>query len=86
MKVIDFIKFGDTSSKARSNAIVDSLDAPSRLKIEDGKGISFADLTETSVDDANVKSISDCCVAWRAGRIKPVYIHFSEPIILQRRE
>jgi hypothetical protein len=84
MKVIDFIKYGDPNSKARSNAIVDSLDAPGRLKIEDGKGISFADQTETNVDDANVKAISDCCVQWRAARVKPLYIHFSEPVILQR--
>jgi hypothetical protein len=36
------------------------------------------------VDDANVKSISDCCLEWRVATVKPVYIHFSEPTIIPR--
>jgi hypothetical protein len=85
MGAIEFIKYGDVDPKARSTVIVDSLDAPGRLKVGDeGKGVSFADQTETTVDDANVKSISDCCLEWRAATVKPVYIHFSEPTIVPR--
>jgi hypothetical protein len=85
MGAIEFIKYGDVDPKARSTAIVDSLDDPGRLKVGDeGKGVSFVDKTETTVDDANVKSISDCCLEWRAGTVKPVYIHFSEPTVIPR--
>lgn len=85
MGAIEFIKYGDIDPKSRSTVIVDSLDTPGRLKAgDDGKGVSFADQTETAVDDDNVKAISDCCLEWRAGTVKPVYIHFSEPTIVHR--
>ena len=86
MNVINFIKYGEVNSKSRSNAIVVSLDTPTRLRVEDGKGLSFADQRETDVDDVNVRSISECCVKWRAGLVKPVYVHFSEPTVMPRCE
>jgi hypothetical protein len=86
LNVINFIKYGEVNSKSRSNAIVESLDTPTRLRVEDGKGLSFADQRETDVDDVNVRSISECCVKWRAGLVKPVYVHFSEPTVMPRSE
>jgi hypothetical protein len=86
LNVINFIKYGEVNSKSRSNAIVESLDTPMRLRVEDGKGLSFADQRETDVDDVNVRSISECCVKWRAGLVKPVYVHFSEPTVIPRCE
>jgi hypothetical protein len=86
LNVINFIKYGEVNSKSRSNAVVESLDTPTRLRVEDGKGLSFADQRETDVDDINVRSISECCVRWRAGLVKPVYVHFSEPTVMPRRK
>lgn len=84
MNLIDFIKFGDIDPKSRATAVVVPLEPVNRLKVEDGKGVSIADNNETVVDDENVKAIADCCIEWRAGTVKPVYMHFSEPTIIPR--
>lgn len=84
MGAIDFIKYGDIDPKAHNATIVETLDVPGRLKAEDGKGVSFVDQKETKVNDENVQAISDCCIEWRAGTVKPVYIHFSEPTVMSR--
>ena len=91
MGVIDFIKYGDITLKGKiinglKVGALESLDAQPRLRTEDGKGVSFSDQNETAVDDPNVKAISDCCVEWRAGKVKPVYVHFAEPTIVTKGE
>lgn len=86
MNVIDFILYGDTDAKTRAGIVVDSLDAQPKFKVEEGKGTSFMDVRETEVDDSNVKAIEKCIQEWRAGTIKPVYIHFAEPTIVSKRE
>ncbi|CAG8669857.1 6511_t:CDS:2, partial [Acaulospora colombiana] len=83
MNVMSFIQYGDINSRGRPN-LTDSLDAQTRLKTQDGKGISYFDKRETIVNDPNVKAISDCCIEWRAGLVKPTYVHFSEPSVTVR--
>ncbi|CCA68056.1 hypothetical protein PIIN_01923 [Serendipita indica DSM 11827] len=88
MGVIDFIKYGDITLKGKiinnPKLTQDAADTQLRLRAEDGKGISFSDQRETTIDDPNVKAISDCCIEWRAGKVKPVYVHFSEPTVLTK--
>jgi hypothetical protein len=86
MSVIDFIMYGDADAKTRAGIVVDSLDAQPKFKLEEGKGTSFMDVRETEVDDSNVKAIEKCLQEWRAGTIKPVYIHFAEPTIVTKRK
>ena len=86
MSVMDFIMYGDADAKTRAGIVVDSLDAQPKFKVEEGKGTSFMDVRETETDDPNVKAIEECLQEWRAGTVKPVYIHFAEPTIVPKRK
>ena len=78
--------YGDADAKTRAGIVVDSLDAQPKFKVEEGKGTSFMDIRETEVDDSNVKAIEKCLREWRAGTVKPIYIHFAEPTIVPKRK
>ncbi|KAG8802752.1 hypothetical protein FRC16_008775 [Serendipita sp. 398] len=85
MGVIEFIKYGDIDAKSRSALTLGSAEASSKLKTsEDSKGVSLTDTFDIDIDDPNVKAISDCCLEWRAGITKPVYLYFSEPTFVPR--
>jgi hypothetical protein len=83
MNALSFIQYGDLNTRS-GPILIDSMNEQTRLKTQDGKGLSYFDKRETIVDDSNVKAISDCCIEWRAGLVKPIYVHFSEPSITVR--
>lgn len=69
MGAIDFISTGDPDqSKAKKGLVLAPLDAT-------GDGDSVAPTPE----DPGVKEIEDCCVEWRAGRVKPYWVALTEP-------
>jgi hypothetical protein len=69
MGAIDFITTGDVdSSKAKKGLVLAPLDAK-------GEGDSVVPVPE----DPGVQEIFDCCIEWRAGRVKPYWVALSEP-------
>ncbi|KAG8820911.1 hypothetical protein FRC17_009988 [Serendipita sp. 399] len=87
MGAMEFIKYGDIDAKSRSLLNIGPTQGPSKLKgYEEGKGVSLSDTLDVEVDDSNIKAISDCCLEWRAGVVKPVYLYFSEPTFVPRSE
>jgi len=69
MGAIDFITTGDTdATKAKKGLVLAPLDATG----ED-------DYAVPEPEDPGVKEIEDCCIEWRAGRVKPYWIALNEP-------
>jgi hypothetical protein len=69
MGAIDFISTGDPEpSKVKKGLVLAPLDAM-------GDGESLAPTPE----DPGVQKIEDCCVEWRAGRVKPYWVALNEP-------
>jgi hypothetical protein len=69
MGAIDFIATGDTDPpKAKKGLVLAPLDASD----EDDSIIP-------QPEDPGVQEIEDCCVEWRAGRVKPYWVALNEP-------
>lgn len=69
MGAIDFITTGDVDPlKANKGMVLAPLDASG----EEGA-------VEPEPEDPLVQEIEDCCVQWRAGRVKPYWIALNEP-------
>ena len=68
MGALDFISTGN-----KDTSKLGSLLAPiySKVKQDNKEG-------ESTVEDETSKEIQACCVEWRAGRVKPRWIFFSE--------
>ena len=65
MGAIDFIKHGSPEAVAKRGLVLAPLDAPGSVQEPsptDGE------------EDPAVKAIENCCVQWRAGRVKPCWI------------
>jgi hypothetical protein len=65
MGAIDFIKHGSPEAVAKRGLVLAPLDAPGSVQEPS---------TTDAEEDPAVKKIDNCCVEWRAGRVKPRWI------------
>ena len=69
MGAIDFITTGDIDpSKVKRGLVLAPLDATDE-----------GDSVVPEPEDPGVQEIEDCCVEWRAGRVKPYWVALNEP-------
>ncbi|TDL16313.1 hypothetical protein BD410DRAFT_844517 [Rickenella mellea] len=77
MGAVDFILYGNKDTKkAQKQLLLVPLDGSLGKKLEDDVQAP-ADASEEE-DDLS-KQIRDCCVEWRAGRVKPRWFFYNEP-------
>lgn len=74
MGAIDFITTGDMDpSKIKKGLVLAPLDAHDGTLSREGDHVLPPD-----PEDPAVKEIEDCCIQWRAGRVKPYWIALNE--------
>lgn len=65
MGAIEFIKYGSPDAVVKRGLVLAPLDAPGSVQ---------APLPTAAEEDPAVQEIEECCVEWRAGRVKPRWI------------
>lgn len=73
MGALEFVATGETDSSKVKNGLVL---AP--LTAHDGAAAAEAEAPPTPEDQA-VDAIQNCCIEWRAGRVKPHWVDYTEP-------
>ncbi|KAI0048163.1 hypothetical protein FA95DRAFT_1558312 [Auriscalpium vulgare] len=66
MGALDFIKHGAPDVQAKKGLVLAPLDAPSTIK------------AVAPVDTRFIREVEECCVDWRAGRVRPHWVQLAD--------
>uniref|UniRef100_A0A8H7XQW5 Uncharacterized protein n=1 Tax=Psilocybe cubensis TaxID=181762 RepID=A0A8H7XQW5_PSICU len=77
MGAIDFISSGDADAlKARKGLLLNPLDAIDDMELDVSV---IVPPSAVLADKGPVEEIEDCCIEWRAGKVKPHWVYYNDP-------